>query len=1046
MPIKIDSVFYELALHDEAFAAALRNSVKNLDGLDQGAKKAAVGVGSLENGIKSITGQIKELAAGLITAAAFRAFIQNTADAQHALAQLGAALKSTGGAAGFTLPELVKMSEEMSKLSTFSTEAVQGGLSRLLTYTGIQGPMFKEAARATLDFATALGIDTTSAAERVGNALQYPTEAINSLTKQGFRFTAEQKRLIAAFESTGQLAKAQAIILGELDLAYKGSAEAARSTLGGALENLKNQFTSTLEVSQESSGGIIGAINDMADAMPALRGVFDNFFTNLDLGFTHLSLLVSKSDLAIAKMSLHLANFLQSTPGLRTFAKDLKTASQKIIDDTDIPALTKLRDERIREIIGLGSFRVDRGKPGGTPDKGLTDAQIAAQKAARSGFEQALAGQTTGSADNFEAQVTKLISAAQKAHLGATEIERMVTELRSAHAKALAEDSAKLATSLQGQLADLTTTMVDDLKQQLAEFDRAIDEAKKKGLTVDPALVERLRAAKQQAIELAPQVEEIARDLERINNAAQAGNLGGALTGLGGLIDKATAIRDKLRESEGVAVGHELEGSVELKLAQERVNSLIARELEIRKQLRVIMLANADASRRLAANIEDVSGGIANAANAAFGLASAFLGVDSNITKALGSIGQLAGGISSVSGLATKAGGFGKLFSTSGGIASALPGIGAAIGGAMALASTLFGTSPEELARRRLQKENTEALRQLSKHIGDLGRIDVTGTQLGQLAKFFQQPQLGTAAKLGSLSANAVNQLIGQALTASGLSAIEFKNIMRSFGLAIDDASKITINDVNNLKKAILESELTQFADTFEGQMSQFNAAVKIFDLSKPIDQFTALRKAIGNIAGGGGALGKLLDTFDLTTAGGINDAIAALENLFAQLQTLSPDQAAAFLGGLTPEQFEQLIEQTLGIVRSQAGTGGIAGTGGFNVDRTITEVTGNRLEALLSTDVTWNQQTAENTAMIAALLGGGNLPVINPPASSTSSALGQGPLVVIQNLTVQLSGLTDPARAQEIGARVGTSVLEEIDRGLGQRLKFAKLARGQVS
>ena len=97
---------------------------------------------------------------------AVKEFIANTVEAQRSLAQLGAALKSTGGAAGFTLPELVKMSEEMSKLSTFSSEAVQGGLSRLLTYTGLQGPMFKEAARATLDFATALGIDTTSAAER----------------------------------------------------------------------------------------------------------------------------------------------------------------------------------------------------------------------------------------------------------------------------------------------------------------------------------------------------------------------------------------------------------------------------------------------------------------------------------------------------------------------------------------------------------------------------------------------------------------------------------------------------------------------------------------------------------------------------------------------------------------------------------------------------------------------------------------------------------------------------------------------------------------
>jgi hypothetical protein len=1043
MPVLIDQVFYELALHDKDFAEALRKAAKNLDGLDDTAKKAADGLGNMEKATGSLTKQLKELAQGLALGFVIKGFIANTIDAQRALAQMQAALKSTGGAAGFSLPELVKYSEELSHLSTFSSEAVQGGLSRLLTYTGLQGDMFKQAARATVDFATALGIDTTSAAERVGNALQYPTEAINSLTKQGFRFSAEQKRQIALFESTGQLAKAQAIILGELDLAYKGSAEAARNTLGGALQGLKNDFTSTLEVSKESSSGLIEAINAVASAMPALRDKFSAFFGGISLMAVDASIRMQKFlRLLNTEVRFTVGAGFRGFPAIRGHVVTPKDA---LTDEQ----LEQFRAEETRRILGLDTPAAAAGKkPPKPPTPGLTDAQIAAQKAARAAFEQALAGQTTGGVDNFEAQVAKLVSAAQKAHIGALEIQKMVTDLRDAHAKAMAEEGQKLALTLQQQLAQLTTTTVDDLRAQLAEFDRTIDEQRAKGVPIDQTVVNQLRAAKEQAIALAPKIEEIERDLAQINASAAAGNLGGALSGLSVLIDKSTEIRDQLREREGVAVGHELEGSVELKAAQERVNALIARELEIRKQLRVIMLANANAAQRLAANIEDVAGGVANAANAAFGLASAFLGVDSNITKALGSLGQLAGGISDVSGLATKAGGFGKLFSTGGGIASALPGIGQAIGGAMALANSLFGTSPEELARRKMQKDNTEALRQLSKNIGDLGRINVSGTQLGQLTKFFQQPQLGTAAKLGNISASAVNALIGQALTAVGLSAKEFKDLMRSFGLAIDDAAKITIADVNALKKAMLESELTQFAHTFEGQMSQFNAAVKIFDLSKPIDQFNALRKAIGTITGGGGALGKLLDTFDLTTAGGINDAITALQNLFTQLQTLSPDQAAAFLGGLTPEQFEQLIEQTIGIVRSQAGSGAVPGTGGFNVDRTITEVTGNRLEALLSTDVIWNQKTAENTALIAQLLGGGNtLPVIQPPASSASSfASSGGPLVTIENLTVQVSGLTDPSRADEIGARVGTSVLEEIDRGLGQRLKFAKLAKGLLT
>jgi hypothetical protein len=1018
MPVKIDSVFYELALHDEDFAAALRRSVQNLDHLDDGAKKVDRSVGGMEGSIKGAREELKRFAQTIVEAAAIREFVKNTIDAQAAQAQLAAALRSTQGAAGFTLPQLEKMSEEMSKLSIFSDDAVKGGLSRLLTYTGIQGPMFKEAARATLDFATALGIDVNSAAERVGNALQYPTEAINSLTKQGFRFTAEQKRLIASFEDTGQLAKAQAIILGELDLAYKGSADAARGTLGGALVNLKNQFMETLEVSKENSSGLIEALNSVANAMPGLRDKFNAFFGGISLLAVDASIRVQK--------------FL-----------NLFRRPENRVSDSDLEAL---RNEEERKILGLDKPPAPPpGKPGGTTPRGLTDAQIAAQRAARSGFEAAIAQQTQGSADNFDVEVQKLIAAAQKAHIGAGEIRRMVAELRDAHAKALAEESSKLAIALQGQLAELTSTTVDDLKAQLAEFDRTIAEAQKKGLTVDPALVERLRAAKEQAIALAPETDAIARDLERIDQlSTQGANLGGALTSLADLIDRATKVRDTIRDAEGVAVGDELSGSVQLRTAQQRLNELIAKEADLRRQLRAIILANGDAATRLAVRVGDVAGGIANAANAAFGLASAFLGVDSNITKALGSIGQLAGGISSVSDLATKAGGFGKLFSTGSGIASALPGIGQAIGGAMALASTLFGKSPEELRRIELLKQNNEALRELSKNIGDLGRINVTGTQLGLLQQFFKQASLTQA---GQIIANPdrVNRLIGTALDAVGLSATEFKDIMRSFGLQIDDAAKITVNDVNMLKKAIQESELTQFATTFEGQMSQFNAAVKVFDLTKPIDQFNALRKAIGNIAGGGGALQQLLGQFDLTTAQGIAAAEKALEDLFGQLQTLSPDQMSGFLGGLTPQQFETLIEQAIGIVRAQAGSGAVAGTGGFNVSRTITEVTGNRLEAMLGTANVFAEETARNTALIAQLLGGSPT-LIQPPASASAATLSGGPAVRIDSLTVNVGGVTDPVAAHDIGARVGASVIEEIDRGLGRRLRSAKLTRGVMS
>lgn len=1013
MPIKIDSVFYELALHDEEFAAALRNSVKNLDQLDSGAKKADRSIGGLEHSIAGAKEELKRFATNLVEAAAVREFIRNTVDAQASLAQLQATLKSTGGAAGFTLPELEKMSEEMSRLSVFSDEAVRGGLSRLLTYTGIQGPMFKEAARATLDFASALRIDVNSAAERVGNALQYPTEAINSLTKQGFRFTSEQKRLIASFEDTGQLAKAQAIILGELDLAYKGSAEAARGTLGGALVYLKNQFMETLEVSQENSGGLIEALNSVGDAMPSLREKFSAFFGGIGLLAVDASIRVQKF--------------------LNLFRKNGPTDAE----------LEAFRAEEERKILGLDRPTTPTGgRAGGTTPRGLTDAQLDAQRNARLAFQQATAGQTEGAADNFETGVTKLVAAAQKAHLGAAEIAKMVGELRSAHAEAMAEEGQKLAQTLQGQLAELTATTVDDLRAQLAEFDRAIEDQRSKGVLIDPTVVEQLRAAKEQAIALAPQTEAIAKAMERIDAATKEGfNLTGALGEISALIDKATAIRDALPED-----------SSERASAQERLNHLIEREAEIRKQLRAIIIATGNESQKFAANVANVSGAIANIANVAFGLASAFAGANSELVKMLGSTAQIAGGISNVADLASKAGGFGKLFSSGAGIISALPGIGQAIGGAISLASSLFGKSPEEQARLQALKENNIRLHELSTKVGDLARINVQGTDLGRVQQFFASAAIQNLLNnpaAGVLSQDAVNRQVGTVLTAMGLTATQFEDIAKQFGITVGTGSggKITLDDLRQFFAALGDSELNQFAQDFTGQMQRMNAEIAVFSLTKPIQQFEEFRKVVGSITGGSGALGKLLQGLDLTTSAGVEAAQQAVQDLFKQFQGLSGDELATFLGGLTPEDFVNAIQKLTDLINAQASGGGIAGTGGFNVDRTITEVTGSRLEALLSTSNIFEEQIADNTALIARLLGGGAVPVINAPAMLSSSlASTGGPLVHIENLSVTVSGLDDLSRAQDIGAKVGSSVLDEIDRGLGKRLQIANRARGVMN
>ena len=80
--------------------------------------------------------------------------------------------------------------------------------------------------RAALDMAAALGMDAAYAAETLGRALDSPVEGIAALTRQGFLFKVGMKEWIRALTEQGRVAEAQALILTEVESAYKGAAGA----------------------------------------------------------------------------------------------------------------------------------------------------------------------------------------------------------------------------------------------------------------------------------------------------------------------------------------------------------------------------------------------------------------------------------------------------------------------------------------------------------------------------------------------------------------------------------------------------------------------------------------------------------------------------------------------------------------------------------------------------------------------------------------------------------------------------------------------------
>ena len=244
---------------------------RDLDKANQKLSRFEKSTNKAISGVQRSFTRLRQTATGF--AAAFGAgfiankFIQNTKAQQDAIAQLNAALKSTGGVAGRSAEQLIANAAALQKVSTFGDEAIISMQSVLLTFKQIRGVNFDRATQSILDISTRLGTDLKSSAQQVGKALDAPVEGIAALTRVGVKFTDEQKALIKSLVETGQVAKAQEVILVELESQFGGSAKAARDTLGGALASLSNAFNDLFELSAEATGGVVTEVNKLTDTL-----------------------------------------------------------------------------------------------------------------------------------------------------------------------------------------------------------------------------------------------------------------------------------------------------------------------------------------------------------------------------------------------------------------------------------------------------------------------------------------------------------------------------------------------------------------------------------------------------------------------------------------------------------------------------------------------------------------------------------------------------------------------------------------------------------
>ncbi|HDR1113234.1 TPA: phage tail length tape measure family protein [Pasteurella multocida] len=290
---QISNLKIKLTAETAKFTEEINKAKNSLGGLSR--TKSGIDLTKVALRGLAVTAGVVATAFAAVSAAAMQG-ISIYAETERYMARTEAQLKATGAAVGFTASELDKFARSVAMNTLASTDGIRNAMSVLMTFKSVTGDIFKQTISLAQDLAEVFKTDVASEARNLGRALETPTEAVSILKRKGIELSESQQELIKKFVESGEKAKAQELILHELQKRVGGAGQAAANdtvtgaldTLGQVTQELKEEFakaTGITDIFKKSVNGLAKAFLWLTETMrgPSLEDHITTLEKELDV-------------------------------------------------------------------------------------------------------------------------------------------------------------------------------------------------------------------------------------------------------------------------------------------------------------------------------------------------------------------------------------------------------------------------------------------------------------------------------------------------------------------------------------------------------------------------------------------------------------------------------------------------------------------------------------------------------------------------------------------------------------------------------------------